>query len=257
MTKFIAKLILVGLLVSSLMGCGTNAARIENLGFASDADYYRGVVTDVQVLTFNADLASVLCYITIICPVVVLASIPVDLAVDTLSIPHDYARADRKEEMTDIQARMEPNHGYIKFDFGGSKSFRTSAQSIRYGVEYKNDTKKDLRLYVDGAPLVDSSMTAYIPAFKGYLPDLMWMYYGERYDDVKVRFVFPDKLSASSVNSSKVNDWLHSNNNTFVFYDGRHGVEDKESKVSISPAIKYPDVKFSVEPRWRPSSHTY
>ncbi|HEF4762080.1 TPA: YceK/YidQ family lipoprotein [Pseudomonas putida] len=257
MIRRLAALMFVGLLVSSLFGCGTYVARIENRSYASSADYYRGVVTDFKILTFDADLASVLCYITIVCPVFVLASIPLDLVVDTLNIPYDYARADRKEEMTAAQARMEPNHGYIKFDFIESSNLPSSAGSVQYWVTYKNNTKKAIRLYVDGAPIVDASVAAYIPTFKGYLPSSIWMFYGGGYKSLDIKFSFSNAAPLSIANGSKVNDGVYPNNNVFVFYEGRRGAEGKESIVSILPVIKHPNVWFSIDAGWSASGHTY
>lgn len=253
----LARLALVGLLVSSILGCGTYAARIENRNYASAADYYSGTITDFEILTFDSDLASVLCYITIVCPFVVLASIPVDLAVDTLNIPGDYARADRKEEMTHAQAGVEPNHGCIKFDFSKSDSIRFFTRPVWYWVTYKNGTDKAIRLNVDNVTLVDGSVMAYIPTFKGYLPVSIWLGHGGGYNSLDVEFSFSNAAPLSIDDDSKLRDGLYSNNSPFAFYESGHGARSKESIVTITPFINHPNVWFSIGERWAARARTH
>lgn len=245
--KLIAVVVVV--IASSLAGCGTYAARMDGDRHASNADYYKATATDFDVLGFEWGYASMYCYMSIICPIAVLASIPVDLAVDTLLLPYDYSRADIDENITHAQAKAGENLGFIKFDFSGSSNLLSAVQSIGYWVRYTNGTKKAVSLYVKNPVVVDASLMAYIPVLKGYMPSSVWMYRGGSYE---INFVFLSGDAASPISNRLSQDWLYSNKSTFVLYDG-----GQRDKVLIVPFINYPNVKFSAAGGWAPSAHAY
>lgn len=75
-----------------LSGCGTLFERGGK--YSSYAEYYPGVKYDWNLLTWEGsggyDITPMLCYVSIVCPVVVLVSIPLDFVVDTVALPLDY-----------------------------------------------------------------------------------------------------------------------------------------------------------------------
>ncbi|BCD83719.1 hypothetical protein PSm6_01260 [Pseudomonas solani] len=76
-----------------LGGCGSFIARGDSAHLV-DADYYKGTQADWQLLTdgLNSGYAplTLFCWMSLVCPVATLASIPLDLVVDTALLPHDH-----------------------------------------------------------------------------------------------------------------------------------------------------------------------
>ncbi|MDD1016516.1 YceK/YidQ family lipoprotein [Pseudomonas rubra] len=76
----------------TLASCGTFLARgISNY---SNHDYYTGTQTNIELLTshnregYDA-YATVVCWVTIVCPAVAIVTLPVDMVVDTALLPVD------------------------------------------------------------------------------------------------------------------------------------------------------------------------
>lgn len=85
---------LLGLLVAStLSGCGTVIARIDDNHWTDDT-YYKGVQADAKLLTGDLNTGYVpieaFCWISIVCPVVTIISMPVDAVIDTMALPFDH-----------------------------------------------------------------------------------------------------------------------------------------------------------------------
>ncbi|CAM4075370.1 hypothetical protein D3C81_481250 [compost metagenome] len=87
---------LTSLLLAStlfLASCGTFVARGSN-SYSSGADYYKGTQANVQLLTMIGasgydGYSTMFCWVTIVCPVFAIATLPVDMVVDTALLPHD------------------------------------------------------------------------------------------------------------------------------------------------------------------------
>ncbi|WP_122299157.1 YceK/YidQ family lipoprotein [Pseudomonas syringae] len=81
-------------LITITAGCGTLVERGTSSKTYHDSDYYLGVTYDWNLLTLKGqgsyDPIPTLCYLSIFCPFITLASIPVDLAVDTLMLYSDH-----------------------------------------------------------------------------------------------------------------------------------------------------------------------
>lgn len=76
----------------TLASCGTFLAR--GISGYNHHDYYKGTQTNVELLTSHNQTgydayATVLCWVTVVCPVVAIVTLPVDMAVDTVLLPHD------------------------------------------------------------------------------------------------------------------------------------------------------------------------
>lgn len=82
-----------------LSGCGTIFERGGRFG--TYGQYYPGVKYDWEILSFEGnggyDIKPLLCYLTIVCPVVVLVSVPLDFVVDTVALPFDRQKKLRVE----------------------------------------------------------------------------------------------------------------------------------------------------------------
>jgi uncharacterized protein YceK len=81
----------VASLVALLAGCGTMTGRLSG---ASPEPYYKGVDGNLRLLGVRDDdgkPTAVICYVTIVCPLITVVSLPVDAAVDTVLLPIDYA----------------------------------------------------------------------------------------------------------------------------------------------------------------------
>ncbi|MCP1625661.1 YceK/YidQ family lipoprotein [Pseudomonas nitroreducens] len=86
--------LLLGLLLTgTLSGCGTMIARVDDHGWTNDT-YYKGVQADAKLLTGNISTGyapiTLFCWISIVCPVVTIVSMPVDAVIDTVALPFDH-----------------------------------------------------------------------------------------------------------------------------------------------------------------------
>ncbi|MCP3748954.1 MULTISPECIES: YceK/YidQ family lipoprotein [Pseudomonas] len=77
----------------TLASCGTFLARGVS-GYSNHYEYYIGTRANVELVTMHNRAgydayATVLCWATIVCPVVAIVTLPVDMAVDTVLLPHD------------------------------------------------------------------------------------------------------------------------------------------------------------------------
>ncbi|CAK9889949.1 hypothetical protein PS652_02782 [Pseudomonas fluorescens] len=87
--------ILTSLLLAStlfLASCGTFLARGSN-SYGS-GDYYKGTQANVQLLTTIGargyeGYSTIFCWVTIVCPVVAIVTLPADMVVDTALLPYD------------------------------------------------------------------------------------------------------------------------------------------------------------------------
>ncbi|WP_339483797.1 YceK/YidQ family lipoprotein [Pseudomonas sp. RL_5y_Pfl2_73] len=165
------------LLVVCMSGCGTYLARLENGEFSRGNEYYKGVNADIKVLGDDVGYLSMACYVTIICPFVFLASIPIDLAVDTILVPRDYLRATRRKNMTYREVSSGASYGSIKVDFGTSVEKSKKHSEANYKVSYRKQ-KHSLVLWVNDVVLAGSTLTAIIPYIEGYEPQSMHAYSG-------------------------------------------------------------------------------
>ena len=76
----------------SLVACGTLIARTPNSH--TRYDYYKGTQAYVELLTMRgatgySGYTTVFCWMSIVCPVVAIVSLPVDVVADTALLPYD------------------------------------------------------------------------------------------------------------------------------------------------------------------------
>jgi uncharacterized protein YceK len=78
----------------ALTACGTYIGRSETTSV--DGDYYRGTKGGLLLLGISnssgveeAHGATVFCWMSVVCPVITLISLPIDIAIDTALIPYD------------------------------------------------------------------------------------------------------------------------------------------------------------------------
>jgi uncharacterized protein YceK len=94
--KQIVFILFSGVLLT-LSGCGTINERNVNSQKRYNANYYfPGVQYDWEILTLKSkgsyDYTGALCYLSIVCPFVIILSMPVDLVVDSLLLHNDHQR---------------------------------------------------------------------------------------------------------------------------------------------------------------------
>lgn len=84
-------LALITLLSLLLNACGTVLGRDK--GNDSAPDFYKGTAADLRLLGVNssgeAHGATVFCWISVVCPLLTLVSLPIDAVLDTLLLPID------------------------------------------------------------------------------------------------------------------------------------------------------------------------
>jgi uncharacterized protein YceK len=235
MIRRLAGIVAALLLASFISGCGTYTVRVNDA--YKKANYYKGTIASLRVLSFQEGYMSMFCYATIICPVVVLIALPVDIVVDTLLVPYDYMRRNRNEDMTYAQARVQASHGSIRYDFRDSSKLGEKKKSVDYWIMYTHTERSQyIFLNVDGVPLVDGTAVIYIPGFQGYKPYSTQVDYGgESYQYVSVDFMSGAVYDRRG--AAKGDPPLYKNGTTFIFYDGDYGSERKSSQVSITPSI--------------------
>ena len=255
MIKQRAKTAALLLLITCLSGCGTINARTDN-GLAYRSDYYKSTKADIKILggLDSAGYVTMVCYLTIVCPFAVLASVPVDLAVDTLLLPYDYARADRSKEMSYKQAESKSEYGYLKFDFNGAGDVVKSDGLVSYSVVYEKENKR-LNLFVSGATVKNAALKVPIPAFKGYALKSISVYYGIYSRAMLV-------VSCGAVNAASASDAVKDEASSFngqglIYYDGGNTNERRKSKVVITPFINCEGARISVGSVPTFNSHAY
>lgn len=83
-------LIIVSCLIS---GCGTLFGR--NGITADSPSLYKGVRADIYVLSMQTSRdnggAAIVCYMSVVCPILTVASLPIDVVIDTVLLPIDAA----------------------------------------------------------------------------------------------------------------------------------------------------------------------
>ncbi|HEF4762988.1 TPA: YceK/YidQ family lipoprotein [Pseudomonas putida] len=100
------KIALLLVVVFSIVGCGTLSERGEPSEKRYSSNYYYpGVQYDWGILTLKAsgsyDYTAEFCYLSIVCPFIVVLGMPVDFLVDTMLLYNDHKRkliADREFE---------------------------------------------------------------------------------------------------------------------------------------------------------------
>lgn len=179
-----------------LSACGMLHERVAHPDKRGHTEYYKGTQRDLEYLGIpvNGTNSRVYasfpwCYLTVVCAVGNLLSLPVDLVVDTAYLPHDAARADRHEKLSQTQALLAPAHGYLEVDFSQTLPQPSAGLGIAargYEVEYYG--KKDrLYVYVDKPPLEQGVFRMAVPLRPGY-------------DPANVRFFF--SIAGNDLNST-------------------------------------------------------
>lgn len=106
----------VALLCLVLSGCGTFLGRVRDVGWVYEDDYYRSTQASVKFLTFGGGpgtdgFPALFCWISAVCPVLMLYSLPLDFATDTVLLPVDAYRDWRhaKSRRAEHEKRATPN----------------------------------------------------------------------------------------------------------------------------------------------------
>ena len=223
------------MLVMALSGCGTFMGRVDPSGNESDGDYYISARTDLRTLGFaeGGNKAMFPCLLTLICPVVVAFSIPVDAVVDTLMIPRDYIYADQDKILTFEQAKAQAGLGSIAFDFNKSIYLPEPQKNLSYSVMYTHVTRRQyIFLRVNEVPLADGVAVAYIPRFVDYVPYNLDIKYST--SPFKIVDVYFERFGRSLSEQNP----QYQNNTTFISYDGEKESGQDSSQVAITPSIK-------------------
>lgn len=95
MRKFVRHLPHVLLLCLPLQGCGTLISRTDSTSsYWTHDTYYKSTQADVKLLSGDLDTGyapiSLFCWMSIVCPLVTVVSLPVDAVVDTVALPFDH-----------------------------------------------------------------------------------------------------------------------------------------------------------------------
>ena len=238
-------------------GCGTYSARMSNERHTTPTTYYKGVNADLQLLELQtgASWAGFACYMTIVCPFAVLASVPVDFAIDTLLLPHDYSRADRWESRmyTHEQVRSMSTYGAFKFDFTSSAKFEKNTSSLSYFIRYRRGNKT-ISLKVSDAPVRHSAVMMYIPMLEGYAPRSLNVKYGDKVE-VGVNISCREKVSESAFGAVPTDSGFSATG--FSFYDFESDANKGDSKITIFPSVGCEGAVLASEPSFQSSARTH
>lgn len=94
-----------------LSGCGTYMTRGNALDFRDDR-YYRSVKTNAQVLTgYDMGYARMItggCWVMVVCPILMIASLPLDAALDTVLLPYDAFQPERPKRNLHVDMTRSP-----------------------------------------------------------------------------------------------------------------------------------------------------
>jgi len=100
-----------------LSACGTITARLDPMDARIEADYYKGTTGNLYLLGLTEQsrrhhyAGTIFCVFTFVCPFLVVASAPVDLAIDTVLLPVDLYQNHMKSRR-DAREAAEPAHAH-------------------------------------------------------------------------------------------------------------------------------------------------
>ena len=100
--RHVLRCMLVMMTLVLLAGCGTLLGR-DGKGAAAPVDTYKSVNTDLYLLgtrpgpSGSGNAGTVVCWFSIVCPLLVVVSLPVDAVIDTLLLPADLLEAREPE----------------------------------------------------------------------------------------------------------------------------------------------------------------
>lgn len=248
-------LLIALMLVMALSGCGTFMGRIDPSGNESDGDYYISTRTDLRTLGFTEGGNKIMfvCLITLVCPVAVAFSIPVDAVVDTLMIPRDYFYADQDKILTFEQAKAQAGLGSVAFDFSKSIYLPEPNKKLSYSVMYTHVARRQyIFLRVNEAPLVDGVAVAYIPRFVDYVPYNLDIKYST--SPFKIVDIYFERFGRSVSERNP----QYQNNTTFISYDDENDSDQNRSQVVITPSVKNLVAPvFQLKAAWNSSARTH
>lgn len=250
------KALLVALmLVMALSGCGTFMGRIDPSGNESDGDYYISTRTDLRTLGFTEGGNKIMfvCLITLVCPLAVAFSIPVDAVVDTLMIPRDYFYADQDKILTFEQAKAQAGLGSVAFDFSKSIYLPEPNKKLSYSVMYTHVARRQyIFLRVNETPLVDGVAVAYISRFVDYVPYNLDIKYST--SPFKIVDIYFERFGRSVSERNP----QYQNNTTFISYDDENDSDQNRSQVVITPSVKNLVAPvFQLKAAWNSSARTH
>jgi uncharacterized protein YceK len=105
---FTSALLLNTLLLS---GCGTYMVRGGSMDWRDDR-YYRGTKTSAQLVTgYDMGYARMLtggCWVMVVCPIIMIGTLPGDIVVDTLLLPYDAFQPERPKRNMHVNMKDHP-----------------------------------------------------------------------------------------------------------------------------------------------------
>lgn len=94
-----------------LTGCGTYMARGGSMDWRDDR-YYRSTRTNAQLLTgYDMGYGRILtggCWVTVVCPILMIVSLPLDATLDTVLLPYDAFQPERPKRDMHVRSRPVP-----------------------------------------------------------------------------------------------------------------------------------------------------
>lgn len=225
------------ILILSLTGCGTISGRLGDARMVG-TDYYIGANTDFQTLGASGGNKNMLgCYLSIVCPLFVIASVPVDAVIDTVLLPIDYLRADTIGLMTYQQAKVQNGDGSITFDFSNSNQLPEGKAMVRYAINYTG-SMNDTTLFVDAVPLMNKRAVIYIPKLDKYSAAWIYIVYNSFQDRAEFKF-------------KTVTPPQPQRNTPFLYRDGN------ESYILVTPALTNKGISLVEDTYSYSGGHTY
>ena len=239
------KTTVVLLLAVLAAGCGTYSQRMDEPRRHAPNEYYKGTAYDLRLLNGKEGDWTLMCYATILCPFATLASIPLDLAMDTILLPYDHSRAYKRQFMTLVEAAGVPGYGYIQVDYRSSLKWSALSASSKYTVTYRSP-KNTLYLYVEGEGAERGVVNVYLPLISGYSPKSISIHQLDGYG----------RVIEVLLNRSRVKEFLKSNraespdtpmqDGVFAFYDDMRN-DNAQSKIVARSFLNDKDASISVE----------
>lgn len=250
--KFVA-VVAVLVIVSWLGEGGTWTTRISEKGRGSSSDYYRGVMTDLTRLGLHDyGYKALVCYVDIICPVVALLSLPVDIVVDTLLVPHDFSRASNHEASYYEKVVGQESYGFLGLEFSAPDGDADFEQPIRYRVDYRKGDRKYHLLVLD-VPLKAAGAKVYIPFVKGYVPRSVSVTYGDVY-----KFEMVVALSGGAWGGESLKELEVGGSNSpqmAVYTSGGGNIHWPKIQVVVTSFLSVKDVRLVTGPGYVPRGH--
>lgn len=245
--------IVVVVALSLLGGGGTWTTRISDKGRGSSSDYYRAVMTDLTRLGLH-DLGyeAMVCYLDVVCPVIAAISLPVDVVIDTLLVPHDFTRASNHEGFDYQSVIGQESYGFLGLAFSAPDGHADFERPISYSVKYWRGERK-YYVYVFDVPLKNAEAKIYIPFVGGYVPRSVSVSYGDLY-----RFEMEVALIGGVWGRESLGDpaaGSDSDPQVEVFTSDDRSAYRPKTQVAVTSHLTVKDVRLATDPGYMPRGH--